>query len=506
LGVDNGGLSELAEAIAGTDDDPEALKKEFSKRYGWGALPLNSAIIANAPGPIRDDVARILRKKPSRTLSGVAPVAVMTSPAPCPHGTCDFCPGGVVNNTPQSYTGREPAAMRANDHGYEPGAQVLARLTQYTAGGHPTDKVDLIIMGGTFTARPRTYQEGFVKGCLDALNGHVSRDLRAAQDANVGADNRCVGLTLETRPDIFKADEVEAAVELGATRIELGVQNLHDDILNDVGRGHTVADPIEATREAKDAGLKVLYQMMPGLPGATPESDLDDFRSLFEDDRFMPDMLKIYPTLVIGGTRLHEKWLAGEYHPLEDAGAVTLIAEMKALIPPWVRIQRVQRDIPAPLIEAGVRKGNLREIVQERMATDGISCECIRCREVGRVEAPGEMAGYGLMRREYDASGGREVFLSFESDPSIASYLRLRMASGEARVRELKVLGEMVPLGRTAPGWQHRGMGSALLEEAEGIAVSEGCGRIMVTSGVGVRDYYSSKGYHLDGMYMSKNL
>jgi elongator complex protein 3 len=506
LGEDIKGLSELAEAIVGTNTDPEALKKEFSKLYGWGDLPLNSAIISNAPAPIREIVARILRKKPSRTLSGVAPVAVMTSPARCPHGTCDFCPGGVVNNTPQSYTGREPAAMRAADHGYRPEDQVRARLDQYASGGHPTDKVDLIIMGGTFTARPTEYQESFVKGCLDALNGSVSNDLKAAQDMNATAQNRCIGLTVETRPDLFFGTHVAASLDLGATKVELGVQTLRDDVLLDVNRGHSVDDTINATQDAKNAGLKVLYQMMPGLPGATAESDLDDFRTLFGDDRFMPDMLKIYPTLVIGGTRLHDRWLNGEYEPLDDDGAVALIAEMKGSVPPWIRIQRIQRDIPAQLIEAGVRKGNLRELVHEHMVRAGTSCLCIRCREVGRVEPAGRSEVHEQVRREYQASGGREVFLSYENDRSIASYLRLRMADGMARVRELKVVGEMVPLGCRGTGWQHRGMGAALLDEAEGIAANEGYDRISITTGVGVRSYYSDKGYALEGMYMVKSL
>ena len=502
---DRDGLTELVIAIVGTGRDPEALKKEFSRRYRWDALPLNTTIIAYAPEELRDDVSRILRKKPSRTISGVAPVAVMTSPAPCPHGTCDFCPGGVGNNTPQSYTGREPAAMRASDNDYDPGAQVRARLAQYSAGGHPTDKVDLIIMGGTFTARPGEYQESFVKGCLDAFNGRPSDNLRSAQEMNASASNRCIGLTIETRPDLFGPDGVSDAVRLGTTRVELGVQTLRDDVLAAVNRGHTVEETIAATLAAKNAGLKVLYQMMPGLPGTTPESDLEDFRRLFEDSGLMPDMLKIYPTLVIEGTPLHEMWASGGYEPLDDAGAVDLIAGIKELVPPWVRIQRVQRDIPAPLIAAGPKKGNLRELVHERMASEGRRCSCIRCREVGRVKGTG--TAHELMKREYDASSGREIFLSFENEATIAGYARLRLtADGRPRVRELKVLGELTPLGQRDRGWQHRGMGSVLLEEAETIATGHGHDTLLVTSGVGVRDYFSARGYRLDGMYMVKHL
>ncbi len=502
--VDKDGMAELAIAIVGSCRDPESLKKEFSQRYGWGGLPLNTEIIAAAPLEVRDDVSRTLRKKPSRTISGVAPVAVMASPAPCPHGTCDFCPGGVDNDTPQSYTGREPAAMRAADNAYDPGAQVRARLSQYRSGGHSTDKVDLIVMGGTFSARPREYQESFVKGCLDALNESVSGTLAEAQNANARAPNRCVGLTLETRPDLFGPDGVDDAVRLGTTRVELGVQTLRDDVLTSVNRGHSVAATITATHAAKSAGLKVLYQMMPGLPGTTPEGDLEDFERLFSDPGFMPDMLKIYPTLVIEGTRLHDLWSSGDYEPMDDANAVDLIARIKELVPPWVRIQRVQRDIPAPLISAGVRKGNLRELAQRRMEEAGNRCKCIRCREVGRVDDGG--ADHELKAREYQASAGREVFLSFENVSSIAAYLRLRLDGHTARIRELKVLGEVVPLGRRGPGWQHGGLGSALLSEAESISASEGADKVLVTSGVGVRDYYSARGYALDGMYMAKTI
>jgi len=501
---DRDGLTELAIAIIGTGRDPEVLKKEFAQRYRWDSLPPNIVIIAHAPEELRDDAARILRKKPSRTISGVAPVAVMTSPASCPHGTCDFCPGGVGSNTPQSYTGREPAAMRASDNDYDPGAQVRARLAQYSAGGHPTDKVDLIIMGGTFTARPGGYQESFVKECLDALNGRPSDSLRSAQEMNANAPNRCIGLTLETRPDLFGSDGVTDAVRLGTTRVELGVQTLRDDVLASVHRGHSVEATITATLAAKNAGLKVLYQMMPGLPGTGPESDLDDFRRLFEDPDFMPDMLKIYPTLVIEGTPLHELWASGGYEPLDDASAVDLIVRIKELVPSWVRIQRVQRDIPAPLIAAGVRKGNLRELIHQRMEESGKACQCIRCREVGRV--PGTEGGHELKVREYEASGAREVFLSYETARSIAAYLRLRLDGTDARVRELKVLGELVPLGRDGPGWQHGGLGTSLLGEAESLAASEGYRRTRVTSGVGVRGYYAAKGYSLEGMYMVKTL
>ncbi|MCI0497909.1 MAG: tRNA uridine(34) 5-carboxymethylaminomethyl modification radical SAM/GNAT enzyme Elp3 [Thermoplasmata archaeon] len=501
-------LAEIARAVL-DGVNPEDAKRAYCEENALGSLPSNADIIASAPDGLRDPVARALRKKPSRTLSGVAPIAVMTSPAPCPHGTCSYCPGGVGNGTPQSYTGREPAALRAAQNDYEPHRQVKARLDQYMAIGHPTDKVDLIIMGGTFTARESAYQESFVKGCLDAMNGASSTTLMAAQAANGTAPHRCIGLTVETRPDLFTGRRVEDAIRLGATRVELGVQALRDEILTGVGRGHTVADTVAATADARDAGLKVLYQMMPGLPGSSPSEDLEDFRLAFTDPRFMPDMVKIYPTLVVAGTALHGEWAAGRYSPLDDERAIELVAAIKRMTPPWVRIQRVQRDIPAPLIAAGVRRGNLRELAAGRLASTGERCRCIRCREAGRTDAIG-VPGRGiptLLMREYKAADGREIFLSREAGDVLHAYLRLRLRAGApARVRELRVVGELVPLGRADRGIQHRGLGGSLLSEAERIATRDGFDRIAVTSGVGVREYFERRGYRLEGMYMVRDI
>ena len=317
-------------------------------------------------------------------------------------------------------------------------------------------------------------------------------------------------MTVETRPDALTEEQCAASMRMGMTRVEMGVQILDDDILRSVNRGHGLQAVVDATAVAKRHGLKVCYHIMPGLPGSSPEQDVESIRRMFDDPSFRPDMLKIYPTLVVKGTRLHEMWESGDYRPYTTAEAVDVIARMKAVVPPYVRIQRIQRDIPVPLIEAGVDKGHLRELVKERMQRDGTPCRCIRCHEVGlmgiddyRAEdaRPSEIA--------YEASGGREHFLaiSLPEHDALIGYVRLRTGDGPvASIRELKVFGRIVPLDQEGEGWQHRGFGRELVSRAEEAARAQRCSSIRVTSGVGVRRYYSSLGYHRDGVYMAKRL
>ncbi|OYT59765.1 tRNA uridine(34) 5-carboxymethylaminomethyl modification radical SAM/GNAT enzyme Elp3 [Euryarchaeota archaeon ex4484_178] len=509
---------ELAEAFRKgeikTKEDLERWKSRLAKKYRM-LNPRNSEIMRRLPEDIVEKYHYILVKKPSRTLSGVAIVAIMTSPFPCPHGKCIYCPGGPDKGTAQSYTGHEPAAMRAAQHNFDPYEQTKARIEQLNAIGHPTDKIDLIIMGGTFTARPRRYQEWFVKRAFDAMNETEARNLEEAHLINESAKNRCIGLTVETRPDWFMEREIDFALYLGATRVELGIQTVYDDILEFVKRGHTVRESILSTRLAKDAGFKINYHMMPGLPGSTLERDFEAFKEIFKNPDFRPDMLKIYPTLVVKGTELYEMWKRGEYEPYTLEEMIELLVNVISIVPPWIRIQRIQRDIPAKFIEAGVKRGDLRALVMKEMKNRGIRCPEIRCREVGRKG--GE--SFKIRRRDYDASQGKEVFLSFEDDDydSIAAYLRLRLPSEYAHrpemldaaiVREVKVFGKEVPVGeREDKAWQHRGFGRKLMEEAERIATEEwDVARMVVISGVGVRDYYRKLGYERLGPYMAKKL
>ena len=458
-------------------------------------------------------------KKFTRTISGVTPVAVMTSPMNCP-GRCVYCP--TFLDTPQSYTPTSPAVLRAIQCDYNGADQVTLRMKVLSAMGHPTDKIELIIMGGTFLAYPEEYQYSFIKDCYDALNGVVSSTLEEAKQINETAVHRCTGLCIETRPDWCGQKEVDRMLEFGATRVELGVQTLDDDIYRLVRRGHTVEDVVTATRLLKKYAFKVHYHWMPGLPGSSPEKDLEMSRQLFADTRFRPDGLKIYPTMVIEGTEMEKWYKEGRYIPYPEDVMIDLIAEIKAVVPDYVRISRVLRDIPANYIVGGLRD-SLRTTVRRKLEEQGRACRCIRCREYGhRVRNGREPGGPKLSREDYEASGGKEIFLSYIDDnETLFGLLRLRIQAdtvnrlgqgkggNTALVRELHVYGPEVPLKEQNPGSaQHRGLGKALLAEAERIAREEyHAPGILVLSGTGARDYYRTEtGYTLDGHYMSKGL
>jgi elongator complex protein 3 len=456
-------------------------------------------------------------KKVARTISGVTPLAVMTQPAGCP-GRCLYCP--TYPGAPQSYTPESPAVLRAIKCDYDIRKQVEIRLRVFEEMGHPTDKIELIIMGGTFLAQPVEYQYRAIKDCYDGLNGSIAATLEEAKKANETTRHRCTGLCIETRPDWCGEEEVARMVEFGATRVELGVQTLSDDIYRLVRRGHGVAEVVAATARLRERGFKVYYHWMPGLPGATPEMDLEMSRRLFADARFRPDGLKLYPTMVVEGTELAEWYRDGRYRPYDADTMVGLTIAIKSMVPKYVRISRVLRDIPSKFIVAGL-KDSLRDIVREKMAAEGIKCHCIRCREYGhRARTDVKIGEPRLVRLDYEAAGGREVFLSYEDDnETLFGLLRLRMQAGRfpgqpgegkiSLVRELHVFGPEVPLKeqRTAAP-QHRGLGRSLLREAERIARDElGAGRMFVLSGTGAREYYrTGLGYTLLGDYMVKEL
>ena len=487
-------------------DGIQKMKILLCDELGLADVPPNSSILKEVDPLDRKLLEPFLIKKPMRTMSGVAVVAVMTSPHPCPHGKCAYCPGGVDNGSPQSYTGKEPAARRAERNGFDPYLQVTDRIEQLTAIGHKTDKIDLIIMGGTFTSRDPEYQEWFVMRCLDAMNGAPSSCLEDAQRRNETSGHRCIGLTVETRPDVFGDEQVERAMRLGATRVELGVQILDDEILSRSKRGHGIKATIDSTRSCKDHGLKVCYHLMPGLPGSTPEKDYECFMRIFDDPDFRPDMLKFYPTLVISGTELYDSWKRGEYTPYDVDTAVDLLSKMKSAVPEYVRIQRIQRDIPAPQIAAGILKSNLRQLVKDNMDAKGLSCRCIRCREVGHTgEVLEDTARVEKKVLVYEASGGTETFISLEYNDSIVGYLRLRTdGTDTATVRELKVFGRVAPIGSEGEDWQHRGFGKELMLDAERLAAAEKKKKMRVTSGIGTREYYRALGYVLEEPYMVK--
>ena len=503
-------------------------KIKLCKKYKIKDVPPDSEILARIPPDFSDEdretAVSILRKKSMRTISGVAIVAVMTSPEECPHGRCIPCPGGPEDNTPQSYTGYEPAAMRASLNDFNPFLQAKNRLEQLEAIGHSINKIDFILMGGTFTSRTPYYQEWFVKRCFDALNSKESSTLELAKKKNETARSRCIGLTVETRPDWFRLRHADEALRLGATRVELGIQTVFDDVLYNMDRGHTVTDSIYATRIAKDCGFKVCYHMMPGLLGSDEKRDIKAFQMIFENPCFKPDMIKIYPTLTVNGTKLYDLWKSKKYEPLTTEKASKLIATLKSYVPEWVRIQRIQRDIPAQYIDAGVDKSNLRQLANDEMQKRGVSCHCIRCREIGHkmlkenIEINDE--GISLDCNHYQASDGEEIFISFvelEHD-ALIGYLRLRDVARSHRfelqrhpcmiIRELKVLGRELPIGqRTKNGLQHKGYGKELINEAERICVEEFDKKhLFVLSGIGVKEYYKKLGFKNKGVYMCKIL
>ena len=440
-------------------------------------------------------------------------MAVMTEPLQCP-GQCVYCP--TYQATPKSYTPESPAVLRAIRCDYDAGKQVRSRLKALTEMGHPTDKVELIVMGGTFPAFPEDYQYQFIKECLDGLNGEDSADLEEAKQRNQTAKHRCTGLCLETRPDWCGEEEIERMLHFGATRVELGVQMLDDEIYRLTRRGHKVEDVVRATALLRQHGFKVHYHWMPGLPGSTPEHDLELSRQLFDDESFKPDGLKLYPTMVVEGTELERWYQENRYQPYDIKTMVNLLIDIKSIVPKYVRISRVLRDIPAKFITAGC-KDSLRGVVKQRMKQRGIECKCIRCREYGHRAREGRETGEPrLVRMDYGAAGGNEIFLSFEDEnETLFGLLRMRVqpqietSGNSALIRELHVYGPEVPLAeQNREAAQHKGLGKALLREAERIAAEEfGAPQMTILSGVGAREYYRTEfGYQSRGDYMVRDL
>ena len=524
---------------ADTSADVQKLKAQVCKKYALDTFPRNSEIFAAAKDDEKERLRALVQVKPSRTISGVAPVAVMTSPHKCPHGICLPCPGGPENplfKSPQSYTGEEPAALRARQLGYDPYVQVQARLRQFEELGHHIDKAELIVMGGTMTAREPEYQEWFMRECIRAMNeygGENRGDIFTFEELckeNESARVRCIAVTFETRPDWCLPEHIDRMLSLGVTKVELGVQQLDDRILEFNRRGHTVADSVYANKCLRDAGIKVGFHVMPNLPSATVEDDRKMFDTLFTDERFCPDFIKIYPTLVTPGSEIEQLWLKGEYRVYPENELVDLIAYGKSKLAEYTRLQRVQRDIPAKLILAGSHYSNFRQLAKDRLLEQGGECRCIRCREAGRHVTDEEPH---TKITEYKCCGGTEFFIQFTANDALIGFVRLRLPdspwrrellgdTGEydensgnqengkpaALVRELHVYGSIVPLSEKGEGnrWQHRNFGDRLLRTAEDISRERGYTRVAVMSGIGVRPYYNKRGYIRCGPYMIKEL
>ena len=521
-------------------DDVERAKLEVCSEHSAPKVPKNAEILEYAPAAQRDALETVLKRKPVRTASGVSPVAIMTSPEGCPHGKCLYCPGGPDSafSSSQSYTGEEPAAARGVQNDYDPYGQVQLRLEQLRQIGHPVDKVELILMGGTMTARSHDYQEWFVKRALEAMNDYdvektpePAEGVSFAQDPdeyewayledviaeNETADVRNIGTTFETKPDWCDPEQIDRMLALGGTKVEVGVQTTYERINREMHRGHGVQASLDANRRLRDAAFKVGFHLMPGQPGMSMEMCLEDGRRLFESPNWRPDYLKIYPTLVVRGTATYDWWHRGEYEPLTNEEAAELVADLKAMIPRYTRLQRVQRDIPADFIDAGVWKSNLRQLARQRMAERGLECSCIRCREVGMNEGTPEEVTLDVLT--YEACGGTEHFISYEDfdQDLLVGFCRLRFPHDPVRtelenaalVRELHVYGSEVGVGATGDEdqHQHQGYGRGLMNHAESMAREAGFDKLSVIAGIGARAYYREKlGYHQDGPYVSKPL
>ncbi|MHA1286634.1 MAG: tRNA uridine(34) 5-carboxymethylaminomethyl modification radical SAM/GNAT enzyme Elp3 [Candidatus Thorarchaeota archaeon] len=520
---------EIVKALLSSDEPlsrktVNKIKNKICAKYHAERTPSNADILQVTIPEEAEILRPFLQKRPVRTISGVAVVAAMTAPHECPHGKCAYCPGGPDLGVPQSYTGHEPATMRGIQNEYDPFRQVDSRLTQLKTIGHSINKVEMIIMGGDWCSKPVEYQQFFVKGSLDAMNGKISPTLEEAKKINETADVRNVGLTFETRPDWVTQENVDAMLEMGTTRVELGVQTLSDDILEKVQRGHGIDATKQATKLLRDSGLKVCYHMMPGLPGATQESDIATFEQLFSDPRFQPDMLKVYPTLVVKNTKLYEWWKEGKYTPFTNEQVISVVTSAMSKMPEYVRIQRMQRDIPLHQIEAGLNQGNLRELVHQRMDAEGLRNPTIRFREIGhyqmRTKQDVDPENMQLVRRDYEAAGGTEIFLSYE-DPDLDvlfGFTRLRYPSVDAQrpeitdksfiIRELRVYGPVVDIGeRDTEAWQHLGLGEKMISAAAEIGRTDfDASHMLVNSGIGVKEYYRGLGFTDKGPYLFRNL
>jgi elongator complex protein 3 len=529
-------LNKKYQKISDWGKSPESfdeLKKEICGRFGT-TTPRNADIrdfyeklIKTKKIKRNINFEKILKSKNIRTLSGVAVVAVLTKQYPC-RGNCLYCP--TEKAMPKSYLSNEPAVMRAITVNFDPYKQVQKRLKALEINGHDIDKIELIVMGGTFSDLPKNYQYQFIKECYRAANdyqekitgtkspiGDLVSKLAHEQKRNEKAKYRIIGLTLETRPDTLDEKEIYFYRELGATRVEIGVQSVYDDVLAKNRRGHSIDQTIEATRLLKDAGFKVSYHMMPGLLGSSFKKDLEMFKEIFSNPNFQPDLIKIYPCVVTKNSNLYKLWKAGKYKALTNKQIEKLITEIKKIIPPYVRVSRLIRDIPKTSIVAGPNISNLRQIIQNK----GIKCNCIRCREVRdnydrkkdktkpRSNSRSESdTGVILRRIDYDASNGKEMYLEYVSPDftKLYSLLRLRISSGQAIIREVHTYGKLLNLkSRDQKSPQHMGLGKKLILEAERIAKKEfNCQKISVIAGIGVREYYRKLGYKLRSTYMIK--
>jgi len=517
-------IKKLIKAKIRTEEDLNNFKREISKSSGDNPMSNRHLSMAylnftkNKRNKKDANLLSLLKTKKMRSLSGVAIITISTKPYPCP-GNCLYCP--TEKAMPKSYLSNEPAIMRAILNKFDPYKQTFNRIKDLKISGHPTDKIELIVIGGTWSFLPSKYRQWFIKRAFDAANGKTSKTLKQAQMINEKANNRIIGLTLETRPDFIDEKEIIMMRELGATRVEMGIQSIYDNVLKLNKRGHSIKRAIEATKLLKEAGFKICHHLMPNLMGSTPQKDLAMFKTIFKNPDFQPDLLKIYPCVVLKESQLYKSYLQGKYKPYPERTLNQLMEKIMLEVPYYCRMQRVIRDIPATSIIAGSKTSNLRDIIDKDMEKRGKKCKDIRAREVKDLYNPKEKIK--LFRIDYKASDGKEIFLSWENQDrtKLFSLLRLRIPEyvlknkpffikeleGAALIREVHTYGQLLGIGKKSIAAQHMGLGKKLIAEAERIVRKESASRrIAVISGIGVRDYYRHLGYKLEGTYMIKNI
>lgn len=518
-------IHELTKSRIRSREDLDSYKRKMAKKYKILCLSNVELLkvyhkLVEKRILIRDKfLEKLFRTRPIRSLSGIVNISVLTKPYPCP-GKCIYCPS--QKGIPKSYLKGEPAVQRAILTNFNPYLQVQTRLKSLEKTGHPIDKIELRVIGGTWSYYPKQYQTWFVKRCFKAANEYISnskiktKNLKEVQKKNEKAKCRIIGITIETRPDYIDLKEIKRMRNLGITRVELGVQSIYDDVLKLNKRGHNIQSTIKATQFLKDAGFKVSYQMMPNLPGSSFKRDIKMFQEIFKNPDFQPDLLKIYPLALVKEAPLYRLYKKIKFKPYSEEKLIKLLVEIKKEIPFWCRIQRIIRDIPSKdIIAGGVKISNLREVVQKRMKEKGLKCKCIRCREIREDYDPNEKIYF--FREDYLASGAKEIFLSFEDKKREKLYalLRLRIPfnyilpvlKDAAIIREVHTYGQMTPVDEKSLSAQHKGLGKKLIKEAEKIAKKEfKINEVAVISGIGVRSYWRKLGYKLKDTYMTKKI
>ncbi len=492
-------------------------KRAWAKEIGF--MPKNSQVLAVykqllSEQKIRSsiDLPSILTTKKTRTQSGVTPMAVMTKPYFCP-GKCIYCP--QEKGMPKSYLSDEPASQRAKKVNFNPALQIKSRLRQLKDTGHLTNKMEIIVIGGTFSVYPEEYKIKFFQAIFDTLNNQTSKTLEEAQEINETAEQRIVGISIETRPDQITPKEIKLLRKLAVTKIQLGVQAFDDQILKKIRRGHSLKSVVNATRLLKNAGFKICYHYMPNLPSSNPKKDLEMAKIMYQDRRFKPDYVKIYPVQVIPNTQLHRLFLAGKFKTYSDDILRQVLKNIKQITPPWVRIDRLVRDISKQWVSSGTTQGNMRQIIQQELIKEGKKCQCIRCRE---VKNQGHNPVLHFKKIFIDTVGGEEYFLSFEAQDKLYSLLRLRLPNSKEKIlfpelensaiiREVHTFGQVLALKEHLENkTQHQGLGKKLIKKAEKIAQTKGFSKIAVISAIGTKEYYRKLGFHKEGFYMTKKI